>query len=312
MNDQPDPRLVDAHAEGARRHDHVEPVVEEGLERPASPLAREAGVVRRRAVSCLGQGPGDGLGDAPGGRVHDHHPVVVGEQAHERLQSGPLARDRNDAEPEVGAIEGAEVLVVAAGQKTERAGDVAADFGRGAARQGNRRRPAEPVTRGAERPVTRPEVVPPLGDAVGLVNGEQRGANRAHLELRREAREPLRGDVQQPERPVAQALPEALPLALAHPTVQCRRGNTAGHRSGDLVLHERDERGDDQREPAGDERRNLEADGLSTTGGEHRQRVPSGEHGSDDRALGGPEVTMSEVVAEKATGLVHRVGHGTR
>ena len=69
------------------------------------------------------------------------------------------------------------MLVVAAGTEAKRTGDVAPDPGRGAPRQGDGRRPAQPVPRGAQRPVARPEIVPPFGDAVGLVDREECGTN---------------------------------------------------------------------------------------------------------------------------------------
>ena len=80
----------------------------------------------------------------------------------------------------------------------------------------------------------------------------------------------------------------------------------------DLILHERDERGDDEGEPARDQRRHLEADRFPAAGGQHRQGVPPGEHRGDDRPLGGPELAVAEVVAQEAAGLVHGPGHGAR
>ena len=102
--------------------------------------------------------------------------------------------------------------------------------------------------------------MPPLGDAVGLVDGEECGANGPILELRREPREPLGRHVEQPERPIGEPAPDGLPLRVSHPAVQRGRRNAPRRGGSDLILHERDERRDDQREPARDQGRHLEAD----------------------------------------------------
>jgi hypothetical protein len=78
------------------------------------------------------------------------------------------------------------VLRVFAAWKAERAGDFLADGGRRAAREGDRRRPAQPIARREQCPVAGPEVVPPLGDAVCLIHREERGADARGLELRGE------------------------------------------------------------------------------------------------------------------------------
>ena len=216
------------------------------VRRPA--LAREAGVVGRGPVAGLRERARDGLGDAPRGGVHDDHPVVVGEQADAapRSRSRSLAH-RHHAEPEIGAVERAEVLVVPAGPKAKRAGDVPPDLGRGAAGERDGRRPAQPVARGAERPVAGPEVVPPLGDAVGLVDGQQ-GRPEARCACSSGASRSSRSGETYSSRsvPASSDAPDPRPLGSRSSALWSAGGrDAAGHGRRDLVLHQRDERGDD-------------------------------------------------------------------
>ena len=204
------------------------------------------------------------------------------------------------------------MLVVAAGQEAERAGNVPADLGRGAARQGYGRRATEPVPRGAQRSVARPEIVSPLGDAVGLVDRKECGANTLLLELGGEPREPLGRDVEQPEGPIGEPAPDGFPLPVFQRAVQRGRRDTPSGCGRDLILHERDQRGDDEGEAARDQRRHLEANRFPPAGGQYRQGIPAGEHGGDDRPLGGAKVAVTEMVAQEAAGFVHGHGHGTR
>ena len=94
--------------------------------------------------------------------------------------------------------------------------------------------------------------------------------------------------------------------------VQRGRRDAPGGRGRDLILHERDERGDDEREAARDQCRHLEADRFPAAGGQHRQGIPPGEHRGDDRPLGGAKVAVTEMVAQEAAGLVHGPGHLAR
>ena len=132
----------------------------------------------------------------------------------------------------------------------------------------------------------------------------------AILELGCEPLEPLGRDVEQPEGALGEPAADGFPLRVSCRAVQRGRRDAPGGRGRDLILHERDERGDDECEPARDQRRHLEADRFPAPGGQHRQRVPPGEHRGDDRPLGGPELAVTEVVAQEAAGLVHGPGHG--
>ena len=77
--------------------------------------------------------------------------------------------------------------------------------------------------------------------------------------------------------------------------IEERRRNTRLRERRDLILHERDERGDDDREPRQHERGNLIADRLSAARRRHAQNVPAGQNRADERLL-----PTSEGAATKA------------
>ncbi len=62
----------------------------------------------------------------------------------------------------------------------------------------------------------------------------------------------------------------------------------------DLVAHQRDQRRDDQRQPAVDDRRKLVAERLAASGRHHREDILAGKHGGDDLGLAGTEGVVAE------------------
>lgn len=64
---------------------------------------------------------------------------------------------------------------------------------------------------------------------------------------------------------------------------------------GDLVVHQRDERRDDERDALADEARQLVQEGLAASGGHDDEAVAAGERGVDDLALQGAELVDVEV-----------------
>ena len=118
-----------------------------------------------------------------------------------------LVRARHDREREVRAVEpGRHVHRVA---QPEPGDDVSRDLRRGGRRRGDDRVRAEPARGVGEPEVVRPEVVPPLGHAVRLVDHEQPDP-RAPDPLQEAGRgEPLGRDVEQPQLARGRALERA-------------------------------------------------------------------------------------------------------
>ena len=76
---------------------------------------------------------------------------------------------------------------------------------------------------------------------------------------------------------------------------------------GDLVLHERDERRDDQRGSAARDGGKLVAERLPRPGGHDQQQVAAGDGGAADRFLVGAKARESEDGVQKL-GEVFRIG----
>ena len=82
----------------------------------------------------------------------------------------------------------------------------------------------------------------------------------------------------------------------------------AGHRALerlDLVLHERDERRDDEREVVAQQRGELVAERLAGAGGHDHEQVAVGQRGADRLGLAGPEGAEAEVLAQGGQGAIH-------
>ena len=71
----------------------------------------------------------------------------------------------------------------------------------------------------------------------------------------------------------------------------------------DLVLHQRDERRDDERQVGPHQRRQLVAERLARAGWHHHQHVAAGDGGLDRLALAGPEPGEAEHLPQRLAGL---------
>ena len=164
----------------------------------------------------------------------------------------------------------------------------------------------EVVLEASEQAVLGPEVVSPLADAVRLVDGDEPHADAADPlaeALAAVADQPLGRDVQQPARAAAHHRHRRAALLWRLRAVQARGGHAARHQAVDLVLHQRDERRDDQRQPRArraivDQRRRLEAERLAAAGRQHQHAVAALEDRVDRLALPRPELAEAPVALE--------------
>jgi hypothetical protein len=106
-------RLVDAHTEGAGGHHDVHLVLQESMEDSLPDIARQSGVVRRRAKPMLPEHLGDEFALTASGRIDDGHAVSALERPEQGGQPGPIVTDLNDPQPEIGAVKGTEDETVA-------------------------------------------------------------------------------------------------------------------------------------------------------------------------------------------------------
>jgi len=240
-------RLVDAHAEGVGRDDDLGGAGHERVLALRARLRAHPGVV------------GDG-GDALGGdplrelvcvlarpRVDDRGArALVGEHVHER---GPLARERalafdaDDVEGEVRAVEARSHGDGVA--QTQPRGYLLCDARRRGCGRGHHGRAAQRLDDLAQAQVVGPEVVSPLGDAVRLVDDEQRdNAARERGAERRGGKALGRGEdeARGARFDVAQRL---LVVRGGHRRGEHRRAHAGAPKALRLVGHERDQRADD-------------------------------------------------------------------
>jgi len=243
-------RLVEAHAEGGRRHQRGQPVgLEVRLER--LPLRRfGAAGVRAGVVPCGSQGLGHLLRGGHGEAVDDAGAGAgeVGEVRREPRQPARLVGQADDAEVKRGAVQAAaqheHVLAVAG----ELLGDVGRDPGvrrrRGGQDADSGRQAREQV---ADAPVVRAEVVAPVGDAVRLVHHHEPGVPgepREHLVAEARVVQPLRRAEEHVHLARGDRRMHLAPLRDVGRVDRHRTDPGAG-RGRDLVPHEGEQRGDD-------------------------------------------------------------------
>ena len=130
--------------------------------------------------------------------------------------------------------------------------------------------------------------MPPLADAVRLVDGDETDRpRREHVEesIAAVADEALGRDVEQAIPAVAHAARHLALLFGRQRAVVAGRRHAVADKRVDLILHQRDQRRDDDRETVAGDRRRLEAERLAAAGRQHEQRIAAGQHGLHRFAL---------------------------
>ncbi len=157
----------------------------------------------------------------------------------------------------------------------------------------------------AEHAVVGAEVVAPLRDAVGLVDGDERWLALAEHLRETGNTQPLGRDEEK-----LQAAVEVVNASLARglaiePGVDAGDAEAACAELGRLVLHERDQRADDQRRAAAGNGRQLIAERFACAGGHDQQQVAPGDGGAADllliRAKGREAEGAGEQIVEAAS-----------
>ena len=178
----------------------------------------------------------------------------------------------------------------------EEAADIAQHLGRGGGRQ--RQHPLGPAELGeAGQPqIIGPEVVAPFRDAMGLIDGEQR--DRRPLDRLAEplVDEPFRGDVQQLQPARADLVHHGAVFVQVERRIEPPGRDAAGRQGVDLVLHQGDQRRDDQRQARQHQGRKLVAERLAAAGGKDGRRRPAGQQVPNCVLLAGLELREPESV----------------
>jgi hypothetical protein len=111
---------------------------------------------------------------------------------------------------------------------------------RGAAGERDCLRLAQAISGSAQLPIAGTEIVPPFGDAVSLIDYEQPRLNTVLAELEAEAIEPLRRDIEQPERSLNDGLAHCLLLRWSQAAVEACGRESPSSGGINLILHKRD------------------------------------------------------------------------
>ena len=164
------------------------------------------------------------------------------------------------------------------------------------------------VARGVgQAEVVRPEVVPPLGDAMGLVDHEQADARLAHPLDEPGRGEALRSHVEEAHlaggRPLDHLGVRARVLLGVDERDAVREPARAERLH--LVLHERHERRHHDREVVAQQRRELVAERLAGARGHDHEHVAAGEGGLAGLELAGPEGGETEVLPQSCGEIWH-------
>ena len=157
----------------------------------------------------------------------------------------------------------------------------------------------------AEGEVVGAEVVPPLRDAVRLVDHEQADPGAADAVQEPGRREPLGRDVEQARPPGHRAVhrrPVRRGVLLRVDQRDLARRDALERL--DLVLHQRHQRRDHQRQVRAHQRRQLVAERLARAGRHHDHHVAVRQRGLARLALPGPEGREAEERLERC-GQVH-------
>ena len=185
--------------------------------------------------------------------------------------------------------------------------DVVAGRGRGRRGQRDHRRVPEPLDHRAQPQVVGPEVVPPLGDAVRLVDDEQRDACRAQRLDDLVVGQLLGGQEHVLGGAVAQLLPR--PAGLRRPLGGVDHDGVGRLGAGEalaLVALQGDQRRDHDRRAVEEQGGHLVDRGLPRAGGQHREHVAALGERLHRRQLLGAQLRPAEGLLGDAGELVAR------
>ncbi len=185
--------------------------------------------------------------------------------------------------------------------------DVALDRRGGGGGEGDDRGGAQGGQVVAECPVVGAEVVAPGGDAVGLVDGDEgRLALGEHLGEAGDAHA-LGGDEEELEGAVEVVAAGLAGLLAVEPGVDAGDLEAGGGELVGLIVHQGDERADDQRGAAARDGGQLVAEALAGAGGHDEQDVAAVGGGAADGLLVGAEGGEAEGLMEEG-GKLHGAG----
>ena len=300
MDHVADVRLVDPHAEGDGGDDDRVGRLQEPVLHPGPLVVLHAGVVGAGRHPGAQQGRGHVLGGLLQRDVDDGGPGAPGGEPLEEQGVAVGGEDGGEVERQVRAVEaGADGAV---GRDVEAAADVGEHLRRGGGGQGQGALGAAELGEVGQLQVVGAEVVAPFGDAVRLVHREQRHRNPRDRLAEALVVEALGSDVEEAQRALAQVVHDGAHLVAGERRVEAAGGHSAPGELVDLVLHQGDQRRDDEGDAGQQQGRELVAERLAAAGGEDGRGGSPGEEVADHRLLAGAEVAVAEGLREGCYG----------
>ena len=293
VDDVADVALVDAHAEGIGGDDDLYLVVRKGVLHGPAHVITETGMVMTGFDAAPRQFLIDPVYFLARRRIDDAAVFLmlldVGQGKVE------LAVRADDAEIEVRPVEAADKDAFLL--QAQEVHHILLDLFRRRRRESPDDRPLrqgrDPVLDGT---VAGPEIVAPLGDAVRFIDDEHGNIDALHEGREEFVFQAFRRDVDQFHPARTDGSEAGLRLFKGTLAVDVCRRYLLIDQAVDLVLHERDERRNDEGHAGLDQGRQLEADRLACTGRHDGQAVPAVEKGLDDLMLAGPERRIAKIL----------------
>ena len=313
VHDEAHVALVDAHAERDGGDDDQDLVAREGVLDAPPLVRRQAGVIGGGVDAVGAELVGDFFRALARQAVDDARLALVdGEELQQLVQRLALL---DDGVADVGPVEAGDVDGGVG--EPEPDAHVVARLGVGGGGAGHDGDAGEQAAQLPELDVLGPEVVAPLADAVRLVDGEQGDAGRAGGAARRVGQtaetleealghERLGGDVQEVELAGVQGAQHAARLAGLERRVVGGGADAGRPQRVDLVLHQRDERRDDDARARPHHGGKLVAERLAAAGGHEHERVAAGHEMVDDLLLVLAVLGEAEDVAQQVASGARR------
>ena len=269
MDDLPDVGPVDAHAECVGRGQHGAGVVHEPLLRLSARVVGHAGVIADAAEF------GDELFDRLAGRCVEDGRFLLFQPPPDLGDLAGVGRAIDDRKREVRPFESGDVEIHL--RPVQLSADVVADLRRGGRGEGADLRNPVRIKHFAEPPVGGTEIVPPLADAVRLVDDHDRG-RRGGEEAAEEIRvEPFRRDIEKLDFSACRRIGRPRLFGEWDRAVDEGGRDVFFQQRIDLVLHQRDERRNHDAVTRTHEDRQLVAERFSGAGRHDDAEVAPGE-----------------------------------
>jgi hypothetical protein len=270
MGDEAQVVLVDAQPEGVGRDDRLQLVGHEAFLR-LPPLGRGHLAVIQTHVEPVGVLLVDPFGFLHGGDVDHSDAVLLAQLPFDEGVLDSIVHRAPDLEAEIGACKAGDLHEGIL--HPELADNVGLHLGRGGRSQGEHRRPLQPAGDVAEGEIVGTEVVSPLAHTVGFVDHEETDGAPDQVLEKRAVLEPFGCEVQD----LALAFADHAVCLTRFRGVEVRvhgdRLYAVGEELVVLILHQCDERRDNDRQPFEHHCRELVDERLAAAGRHHDECV---------------------------------------